>query len=306
MARTRSINDLSVDELRQLLINKRRSQRQQRLDHFRRTGRVILVEPQPTAPTLGSLSSTPITDELPFIENPLRAAPRKRPGWINTILFIIEVLAVLGLVLIIFNSLNMMRTINREAVSLMAQPTLTPTPILMAVVLPSGHTPPTGANVSEPNTNEIPAHLQPLVKSLANLPIPTASPEQALRIQIPAIGVDAPIVQGDGWEQLRKGVGQHIGTPNPGQNGNVVLSAHNDIFGEIFRDLDQLAPGDEVIVYTSQHAYVYLVSQTQIVEPTRVEVMAPTREPVVTLISCYPYKVDNMRIVVSLAFSEQR
>lgn len=125
--------------------------------------------------------------------------------------------------------------------------------------------------------------------SLPELPTPTPSVEQAIRIQIPAIKVDAPVVQGDGWEQLKKGVGQRLGTPNPGQRGNIVLSAHNDIFGEIFRDLDKLKPGDQVILYSNQRAYVYIVQQTQIVEPTRVEVMAPTQEPIVTLISCYPY-----------------
>jgi sortase A len=100
-------------------------------------------------------------------------------------------------------------------------------------------------------------HLRPLVQSLANLPVPTVGPQQAARIQIPAIGVDAPVVQGDGWEQFKKGVGQHIGTPNPGENGNIVLSAHNDVFGEIFRDLDQLKDGDKVIFYQPAHLHVY-------------------------------------------------
>ncbi len=306
MARTRSVNDMSVDELRLLLINKRRAERQTRLDHYRRTGRVIQVEPEPPVPTLDHLSSVPLAVDDDGRETADVIVPRKRASWMNTVLFLVEVAAVIGLVFILFNSFSALRSLNAESVALMAQPTLTPTPLVMAVVLPSGHTAPIGSAPSEPNNDEIPAHLQPLVQSLANLPIPTPGPEQALRIQIPAINVDAPIVQGDGWEQLRKGVGQHIGSPDPGQKGNVVLSAHNDIFGEIFKDLDLLQPGDEIIVYTSQHAYVYVVQQTQIVEPTRVEVMGPTSEAVVTLISCYPYKVDNQRIVVSAALSEQR
>jgi sortase A len=118
-------------------------------------------------------------------------------------------------------------------------------------------------------------------------------------VKIPGINVFARIVQGDGWEELKQGVGQHLGTPNPGDDGNIVLSAHNDVFGELFRDLDKLEPGDEVILYTEEKAYTYVVRQTQIVEPTAVEVMGPTREPVVTLISCYPYLVDNKRIVVT-------
>jgi len=78
----------------------------------------------------------------------------------------------------------------------------------------------------------------------------------------------------------------------------VVLTAHNDVYGELFRDLDQLQPGDNIIVYTQQRQFVYVVERTAIVEPTAVEVMASTGSPTVTLISCYPYLVDSQRIVV--------
>ncbi|MBL6983611.1 MAG: class D sortase, partial [Anaerolineales bacterium] len=121
---------------------------------------------------------------------------------------------------------------------------------------------------------------------------------QAHRIQIPAIGVDASIVQGDGWEQLKKGVGQHVGSINPGETGNIVLSAHNDVFGEIFRYLDELEPGDEIIIHTQQRVYTYVVFNKEIVEPTQVEFLDQTAKPVTTLISCYPYLVDDQRIVV--------
>ena len=117
-------------------------------------------------------------------------------------------------------------------------------------------------------------------------------------MQIPAIGVDAPVVQGDGWDQLKKGIGQQLGTPDPGQEGNIVLSAHNDVFGEIFRDLDQLKEGDEIVLFNSQRTFTYVVQKTQVVEPTFVDVLTQTREPIVTLISCYPYLTDNKRIVV--------
>jgi len=106
-------------------------------------------------------------------------------------------------------------------------------------------------------------------------------------------------VQGDGWEQLKKGVGQHIGSADPGEKGNVVLSAHNDIFGEIFRDLDRLKPGDEITVYTNQRAYTYVVSESQVVEPTQVGIMENTSQPTLTLISCYPYLVDDQRIAIT-------
>jgi sortase A len=293
LARNRSIDDLTVDELRQLLIEKRRSERHKRLEHYRRSGRVIMVEPAPMASTVDSHS------EPLVLEDDLPGRPRSRRRlWLDRGLLLVEIAAVLGLAFVLLNGMNLLRSLNAEVSAMLVQPTLTPTPLVSAVILPSGHTPPTEPGGARFNEDEIPEHLRPLVQSLANIPLPTPSPAHASRIQIAAIGVDAPVVQGDGWEQLKKGVGHHIGSPNPGEKGNLVVSAHNDVFGEIFRDLDRLKPGDEVIISTAQQAYVYVVRQTQIVAPTQVEVMAPTQGAVLSLISCYPYMVDNQRIVV--------
>jgi hypothetical protein len=61
--RNRSAQDLTVEELRQLLIEKRRSERQKRLDHYRRTGRVIMVEPTPMASPMDSHSEPLVLEE---------------------------------------------------------------------------------------------------------------------------------------------------------------------------------------------------------------------------------------------------
>jgi sortase A len=296
MSKRKAPEELSEQELRRLLLDKRRVSRRERLDHFRRTGRAIALEPD--IPQGAMDSQAELADDTHKPESALEKRKEVRRHWMDRALLFVEVLAIVGLVGVMFNGMSLLRMLNAEVVQAIAQPTLTPTPLITAVVLPSGHTPPNSAEGAQPNDSEIPEHLKPLVQSLANLPVPTPAPEQAIRIQIPAIGVDAPVVQGDGWEQLKKGVAQHIGTSNPGQTGNMVLSAHNDIFGEIFRYLDKLQPGDEVIVFTNQKQYTYVVDGTRVVEPTAVEVMAPTGSPVVTLISCYPYLVDNQRIVV--------
>ncbi len=113
------------------------------------------------------------------------------------------------------------------------------------------------------------------------------------------------MVQGDGWEQLKQGVGQHIGTANPGQPGNLVLSAHNDVFGEIFRHLDKLQAGDTITVFTNIRSYTYVIEEApQIVDPTFVEAISPTVKPTVTLISCYPYLINDHRIVVQATLAE--
>ncbi len=282
--------DLSIEELQRLLIEKRRAERQKRLERFRRSGRAMVL----TAPDemgIEKMRSAPPAET---------AAPHPAPRrpWLDKVLLAVEVLAVLGLVVVLLNGLNLVQRLNREVAGALQQPTLTPTPLVMAVVLPAGHTPPTAPGGARPNEAEIPEHLRPLVQSLAAMPLPTPGPGQPTRIRIPAIGVEFPIVEGDGWEQLKKGVGHHIGSANPGQRGNMVLSGHDDIYGEVFRDLDRLKPGDEIIVYTQDRAYTYIVTETHIVEPTDVQWLAPTDRPTVTLVSCYPYMVDNKRIVV--------
>lgn len=289
----RSTEDLSIDELRWLLVQKRRNARQDRLERYRRTGRVVSVASDFENPDLDRWHSAILEDQLELGGG---RPPGKR--LLDGFLLVIEICAVVGFIFILFNGLSLMRELNREVISVLEQPTLSPTPLIAAAVLPSGHTPPDSPGGARFNTSEIPQHLQPLVQSQINIPLPTPGPEQAVRIQIPALQVDAPIVQGDGWEQLKKGVGQHSGSANPGQAGNLVLSAHNDIFGEIFRDLDQLRPGDLVVVHSNQRAYTYIVVDSKIVPPTAVEVLDPTPQPTATLISCYPYLVDNMRIVI--------
>ncbi len=297
MTRKKAADELSVDELRWLLVEKRRSARHERVERFRQTGRAVVLASDSEG-SLEQLRSNAMADDAALQTG--GDAPRSRMRrLLDVLLLLVEVSAVVGFIFVLMNGLNLMQELNREVVSALEQPTLTPTPLIVAVVLPSGHTPPNAEGGARPNDAEIPEHLRPLVQSLARAPVPTPGPEQAVRLQVPAIQVDAPVVLGDGWEQLKKGVGQHVGTANPGKTGNVVLSAHNDIFGEIFRDLDRLKPGDEVIVFSNQRSYTYIVVDTQVVEPTQVEVMAPTTQPVVTLISCYPYLVDDQRIVVT-------
>jgi sortase A len=297
MARKKAPEDLSVEELRRLLVEKRRGVRKDRLDHYRRTGRVVSVAPD--LPNMDAHPNSPVIDTAEGNESTdgqVSVNPRRK--LMDRLLLGVEIIAVLGFIAVLVNGMGLLRTLNSEVANALIQETITPTPLVMAVVLPSGHTPPDANGNSAPNEAEIPEHLRPMVQSLANIPLPTPAPNQAVRLQIPSLSVDAPIIQGDGWEQLKKGVGQYIGSATAGQDGNVVLSAHNDVYGEIFRYLDRLAPGDQVVVYTQQRQYTYIVDRTVIVEPTAVEVMASTGSPTVTLISCYPYLVNDKRIVV--------
>ncbi len=281
----RSVDDLSIGELERILKIKKQRTREERLRQFRVTGRALRAQVAGDHPE----------DWTP---PPRRLRLGRMASWA---LWLLEVAAVSGLVYLAYDFWQAREKINEEVqemISAESAPTAVPTPMITALVLPSGHTPPTDPAGARPNEAEIPENLRPLVQALPAVIIPTPGSGQATRIVIPAINIDAPVVQGDSWEQLRRGVGQHVGTARPGQNGNLVVSAHNDIFGEIFRDLDRLVPGDIITIHTMGEQFNYVITGSDVVQPTEVEVMNPTSSPTATLISCYPYLVDNKRIVV--------
>lgn len=130
-------------------------------------------------------------------------------------------------------------------------------------------------------------------------PVPGAP---ALRMVIPKIQVDAPIVQtppvGGIWEVADWAVGHLTTTPEPGVAGNGAYAAHDDIKGELFKRLAELGPGDSVLLYTRHAIYRYVVIGEQTVNPSDVSVLNSTAQPTVTLISCAPYWVDTQRLVV--------
>lgn len=324
MADKNELEKLSVEELEQLIYLKKRQKRRQRMRRLRAEGRLVevagLTPPEESAPesmtSVGLETSDvdgSITDSWVESQDLMWAQDEEDKSggiqwrWVaNKFLLLVEIGAVIGLIVLALMVWSMARELNQEIAEVqeaqsasVALPTPTATPVIGVAVLPSGHKPPVNGRPPEPGeAGYIPDHLLPIINAYVPPPIPTPGPEQARRIQIPAINIDKPIVQGDDWEQLKKGVGQHIGSAMPGRQGNLVLSAHNDIYGEIFRHLDKLAPGDEVIISSERRSYTYIVSEIDVVSPTDVEVMLPTEHASATLISCYPYLVNNKRIVV--------
>src|SRR5207253_9039513 len=108
---------------------------------------------------------------------------------------------------------------------------------------------------SQPPSALTPERFKGTLQQIIPVAIPTPGPQQPVRIVIAAIKLDALVVEGDDWEALKKGAGHHAGSANPGQRGNVVISGHDDVFGETFRYIGVLRPGDGITLWPREVKY---------------------------------------------------
>jgi LPXTG-site transpeptidase (sortase) family protein len=147
-------------------------------------------------------------------------------------------------------------------------------------------------------------------KALSGAALPAAGSEPAIEMVIPKIDVHAPVVQtapvNGEWQVADWAVGHLNTTPNPGAVGNAAYSAHDDIKGEIFKRVDELRPGDSILLRTRHAVYTYVVTNQLVVDPSNTSVLAPTTRSTVTLISCTPYWVDTQRLIIQATLKSSR
>ncbi len=180
-----------------------------------------------------------------------------------------------------------------------------------------------------PSVTPYPTHTPyPTYTPYPDEPTPTPSPTPIRppaqhppdRIVIPSIGVDSPVVevgwsviQGkDGkftsvWDTADYAVGYHKSSGLPGNIGNCVLSGHNNIKGEVFKNLSAVEPGDMIYLYADGHEYQYKVENAFIVKEVgaseeqrrkNAQWIAPTSDERLTLVSCWPYWTNTHRVIV--------
>jgi sortase A len=114
------------------------------------------------------------------------------------------------------------------------------------------------------------------------------------------------IVEGVSPDDLRRGPGHYPKTALPGKVGNFVVSGHRTTYSAPFNQVDRLEPGDEILIDTRTTQYVYRVTGSRVVSPTRVEVTAPVpfhpgRKPkkkLITLTTCHPKYSAAQRLIV--------
>ena len=110
------------------------------------------------------------------------------------------------------------------------------------------------------------------------------------RIEIPRVGVSAPILEGVDDTTIRRAVGHFPETPLPAESGNMALAAHRttDFYG-----LRHIRIGDEVTITSPRGTFRYVVEKTWVVAPKDVSVLDPSPEKVLTLVTCYPFDYDG-------------
>ena len=186
-------------------------------------------------------------------------------------------------------------TATREPVRAATRPPVlvqggTPTPVPVARAL-------TGAMLAPPHPS---VYDTPMVPSDAddrpywgNRP----RPGLAVQLQIPALKLETDVVEGGvitnargepEWQTVPFVAVQYRELGRIGTRGNAVISGHvvtiNE--GNVFRDLNKLNFGDMIKVQTEEGAFTYVVDDMMLVKPNQIEVMEPTKDQRLTLITC--------------------
>ncbi|MGH9001303.1 MAG: class E sortase [Acidimicrobiia bacterium] len=132
--------------------------------------------------------------------------------------------------------------------------------------------------------------------------LPPPLPGDAVaQIKVPKIDLDWMVGEGVTASHLRDGPGHYPSTPLPGEIGNAGIAGHRTTYGAPFNRLDELNPGDEILIRTLRGDFSYRMTSRQIVEPNQVEVLNPTAEPTLTLTTCHPKYSAAKRLIVTAA-----
>lgn len=106
------------------------------------------------------------------------------------------------------------------------------------------------------------------------------------RLEVPRLGVRRTVLSGASGSSLAFGPGHVDGTARPNARGNCVLAGHRDSW---FSFLEQLRLGDEVVLQSGDDTRRFVVAALDVRSMWDGDVVAPTVEDQLTLVTCYPF-----------------
>lgn len=137
-------------------------------------------------------------------------------------------------------------------------------------------------------------------------PKPTVKLKALGSIEIPAIKVRLPLVEGTRDVDIVRSAGHMIGTSMPGEVGNSAIAGHRGYsYGRLFNRLGELKIGDTIKVKTRAGTFIYEVYETKIVKPDDLSVLNRNKkDKILTLITCTPMFKSTHRIIIHAIIKE--
>ncbi len=117
-------------------------------------------------------------------------------------------------------------------------------------------------------------------------------------ISFPKLGNQYTVVQGTDDASLQRGPGHYPQTVFPGLSQTVAIAGHRTTYLAPFRRLNELSPGDKIIVTLRYARFIYYVQHVQIVTPTSWWIIRNHGYERLVLSACNPLYSAAQRIVV--------
>jgi sortase A len=139
----------------------------------------------------------------------------------------------------------------------------------------------------------------------------TVAPTPTLDSPVVPVGLKQVKVNGQTypqWQTDDQQVGWHNLTATLGRSGNTVLNGHSDVYAKVFQNLDKLKIGDEIVVFSNEHAYRYVVTERILVREKGISVaqrlenaklILPTEDERLTLITCSQPGATHRLIIIA-------
>ncbi len=118
------------------------------------------------------------------------------------------------------------------------------------------------------------------------------------QLVIGKLGVTYDVVQGTNTGDLERGPGHYASTALPGEGQTVAIAGHRTTYLAPFRNLNELHPGDQIVLRMPYGRFTYVVQSQRIVTPNAWWITRNVGYERLVLSACNPLYSARQRIAV--------